>query len=43
MLGGEFIIHGRDPRLQTATSSSTIHPSPASKAFNSPVSFTEEW
>jgi type 1 glutamine amidotransferase len=43
MLGGEFIIHGRDPRLQTADI--VIHdPSfPGLEGVHSPVSFNEEW
>jgi len=43
MLGGEFIIHGRDPRLQTANL--IIHdPSfPGLEGVHSPGSFTEEW
>src|SRR5258706_1256518 len=43
MLGAEFIVHARDPRLQTADI--TIHdPSfPGLAGVQSPVSFNEEW
>jgi len=43
MLGGEFIVHARDPRLQTADI--IIHdPSfPGLAGVESPVSFNEEW
>lgn len=43
MLGGEFIIHGSDPRLQT-TNLIVIDPKfPGLEGVASPVSFTEEW
>lgn len=43
MLGGEFIVHARDPRLQTANI--LIHdPSfPGLEDVHSPVPFNEEW
>jgi type 1 glutamine amidotransferase len=43
MLGGEFIIHGRDPRLQTANIIINDPSFPGLEGVHSPVSFTEEW
>jgi type 1 glutamine amidotransferase len=45
MLGGEFIIHGRDkdPRLQTANVIVSDPNFPGLQGVKSPVSFTEEW
>jgi len=43
MLGGEFIIHGSTPRLQTANLSVKDMKFPGLEAVTSPVSFTEEW
>jgi type 1 glutamine amidotransferase len=43
MLGGEFIIHGRDPRLQTANIVINDLSFPGLEGVQSPVSFTEEW
>jgi uncharacterized protein len=43
MLGGEFIIHGRDPRLQTANIIITDPSFPGLEGVQSPVSFNEEW
>ncbi|HLZ92176.1 MAG TPA: ThuA domain-containing protein [Candidatus Acidoferrum sp.] len=43
MLGGEFIIHGRDPRLQTANVIINDPAFPGLQGVHSPVSFTEEW
>ena len=43
MLGGEFIIHGRDPRLQTANIIINDPSFPGLEGVQSPVSFTEEW
>jgi hypothetical protein len=45
MLGGEFIIHGRDkdPRLQTANVLISDPAFPGLEGVKSPVSFTEEW
>jgi type 1 glutamine amidotransferase len=43
MLGGEFIIHGSDPRLQTANVIVSNPNFPGLQGVNSPVSFNEEW
>jgi uncharacterized protein len=43
MLGGEFIIHGRDPRLQAADVIVDDPKFPGLEGVSSPVSFTEEW
>lgn len=43
MLGGEFIIHGSTPRLQTADLSVKDPKFPGLEGVTSPVSFTEEW
>jgi uncharacterized protein len=43
MLGGEFIIHGRDPRLQTANIIINDPSFPGLAGVQSPVSFNEEW
>jgi type 1 glutamine amidotransferase len=43
MLGGEFIVHGRDPRLQTANIIINDPSFPGLAGIQSPVSFNEEW
>lgn len=43
MLGGEFITHGSDPRLQTANVIVDDPSFPGLSGVTSPVSFTEEW
>jgi type 1 glutamine amidotransferase len=43
MLGGEFIIHGRDPRLQTANIIVSDPKFPGLEGVASPVPFNEEW
>jgi uncharacterized protein len=43
MLGGEFIVHGSNPRLQTANVSVKDTKFPGLEGVASPVSFTEEW
>jgi type 1 glutamine amidotransferase len=43
MLGAEFIIHGRDPRLQDANVIVNDPKFPGLEGVNSPVSFNEEW
>jgi len=43
MLGGEFIVHGRDPRLQTANIVVNDPAFPGLEGVQSPVSFNEEW
>ena len=43
MLGGEFIIHGRDPRLQTTNVVVNDPKFPGLEGVSSPVSFTDEW
>ena len=43
MLGGEFIIHGRDPRLQTANIIINDPSFPGLAGVQSPVPFNEEW
>jgi hypothetical protein len=43
MLGGEFIVHGRTPRLQTANLIVQDPKFPGLEGVSSPVSFTDEW
>ncbi len=43
MLGGEFILHGSTPRLQTANVIVNDPKFPGLEGVTSPVSFTEEW
>jgi type 1 glutamine amidotransferase len=43
MLGGEFIIHGSDPRLQTTDLIINDPKFPGLEGVTSPVEFTEEW
>jgi type 1 glutamine amidotransferase len=43
MLGGEFIIHGREPRLQDANLIVNDAKFPGLEGVKSPVSFNEEW
>ncbi len=43
MLGGEFIIHGREPRLQDANLIVNDAKFPGLEGVASPVSFNEEW
>jgi hypothetical protein len=45
MLGGEFILHGRDkdPRLQTANVVINDPKFPGLEGVTSPVSLNEEW
>jgi uncharacterized protein len=43
MLGGEFIIHGSEPRLQDANLIVNDPMFPGLEGVNSPVSFKEEW
>src|SRR5271168_1704163 len=43
MIGGEFIIHGRDPRLQTTNVIVNDPKFPGLEGVTSPVSFTDEW
>ena len=43
MLGGEFITHGRTPRLQTANVIVNDSKFPGLEGVSSPVSFNEEW
>jgi uncharacterized protein len=43
MLGGEFIVHGSDPRLQTAKLIVSDPGFPGLEKVKSPVSFNEEW
>ncbi len=43
MLGGEFIIHGSEPRLQEAHAIVNDPKFPGLEGVSSPVSFTEEW
>src|ERR1017187_7953467 len=43
MIGGEFIIHGRDPRLQTTDVIINDPKFPGLEGVSSPVSFTDEW
>jgi type 1 glutamine amidotransferase len=43
MLGGEFITHGSNPRLQTGNLVVKDQNFPGLEGVTSPVSFTEEW
>jgi type 1 glutamine amidotransferase len=43
MLGGEFIVHGREPRLQDANLIVNDPKFPGLEGVSSPVSFNEEW
>jgi type 1 glutamine amidotransferase len=43
MLGGEFIVHGSEPRLQTANLIVNDASFPGLQGVKSPVSFNEEW
>src|SRR4029077_14355749 len=43
MLGGEFILHGRSPRLQAANLVVKDPKFPGLEGVTSPVNFTEEW
>jgi type 1 glutamine amidotransferase len=43
MLGGEFIVHGREPRLQDANLIVKDPKFPGLEGVSSPVSFNEEW
>jgi uncharacterized protein len=43
MLGGEFIVHGSEPRLQTANVIVNDANFPGLEGVKSPVSFNEEW
>ena len=43
MLGGEFITHGTEPRLQTANLIVNDASFPGLQSVKSPVSFNEEW
>ena len=43
MLGGEFITHGREPRLQDANLIVNDAKFPGLEGVTSPVSFNEEW
>ncbi len=43
MLGGEFIIHGREPRLQDANLIVNDPKFPGLEGVTSPISFNEEW
>jgi type 1 glutamine amidotransferase len=43
MLGGEFIVHGREPRLQDANLVVNDPRFPGLEGVASPVSFNEEW
>ncbi|HVO57344.1 MAG TPA: ThuA domain-containing protein [Dongiaceae bacterium] len=43
MLGGEFIIHGHDPRLQTAALVVNDPKFPGLEGVHSPVELNEEW
>src|SRR5260221_12426161 len=43
MLGGEFIIHGYDPRLQTTNLIINDPKFPGLEGVTSPVEFNEEW
>ena len=43
MLGGEFIVHGREPRLQDANLIVHDPKFPGLEGVTSPVSFNEEW
>jgi len=43
MLGGEFIVHGSEPRLQDANLTANDTNFPGLEGVASPVSFNEEW
>ncbi len=43
MLGGEFIVHGREPRLQDADLVVNDPKFPGLEGVTSPVNFNEEW
>ena len=43
MLGGEFILHGRNPRVQAANLVVKDPKFPGLEGVTSPVNFTEEW
>lgn len=43
LLGGEFIIHGREPRLQDANLIVNDPKFPGLEGVTSPISFNEEW
>ena len=43
MLGGEFIVHGREPRLQDGDLIVNDPKFPGLESVSSPVSFNEEW
>ncbi len=43
MLGAEFIVHGREPRLQDANLMVNDPKFPGLEGITSPVSFNEEW
>jgi len=43
MLGAEFIVHGKEPRLQTANLIVNDPKFPGLEKVSSPVSFEEEW
>ena len=43
MLGGEFIVHGREPRLQDAYLVVSDPKFPGLEGVTSPVNFNEEW
>jgi type 1 glutamine amidotransferase len=43
MLGGEFIVHGREPRVQDANLIVNDAKFPGLERVTSPVSFNEEW
>jgi type 1 glutamine amidotransferase len=43
MVGGEFILHGRDPRVQTTNVIINDPKFPGLEGVTSPVSFKDEW
>jgi uncharacterized protein len=43
MIGGEFILHGRDPRVQTTNVIINDPTFPGLEGVTSPVSFKDEW
>jgi uncharacterized protein len=43
MIGGEFILHGRDPRVQTTNVIVSDPKFPGLEGVTSPVSFKDEW
>ena len=43
MIGGEFILHGRDPRVQTTDVIIDDPKFPGLEGVTSPVKFTDEW